>query len=44
MELGHFEGVTHMMRDFLAQCDLAERMAGRKVNDDLRQDSTQSGH
>ena len=34
VELGHYDGVTHMMRDFLDQCDLAERMAGRTVNDD----------
>jgi hypothetical protein len=33
VELGHYEGVTHMMRDFLAQCDLGERLAGRNVND-----------
>lgn len=30
VELGHSDAVTYMMRDFLAQCDLGERMARRK--------------
>jgi hypothetical protein len=34
VELGHFESVTYMMRDFLAQCDFGERLAGSNVNDD----------
>lgn len=25
--LGDFEGVTYMMRDFLAQCELGDRLA-----------------
>jgi hypothetical protein len=29
VELGHCETVTFMMRDFLAQCDLAQRLANR---------------
>ena len=33
VELGDYDTVTHMMRDFLAQCELGERLAGRKVND-----------
>jgi hypothetical protein len=32
IELGQYEEVTIMMRDFLAQCDLAERLASRKVS------------
>ncbi len=27
VELGPLEAVTYMMRDFLAQCDLGERLA-----------------
>ena len=27
VHLGHYDIVTYMMRDFLAQCDLGERMA-----------------
>jgi hypothetical protein len=26
VELGHSDAVTYMMRDFLAQCELGERM------------------
>jgi hypothetical protein len=29
VELGHCETVTFMMRDFLAQCDLAQQLANR---------------
>ncbi len=31
VKLGPGDAVIHMMRDFLAQCDLAERLALRKV-------------
>ena len=27
VQLGHYDTVAYMMRDFLAQCDLAEGMA-----------------
>ena len=30
VRLGNYDTVTYMMRDFLAQCDLGERMALRK--------------
>ena len=33
VKLGHYATVTHMMRDFLDQCDLGERLASRKIND-----------
>jgi hypothetical protein len=29
VELGHCTAVTEMMRDFLAQCELGERLANR---------------
>ena len=32
VELGPYDAVTYMMRDFLAQCDLAERIAPRRAN------------
>ena len=34
VNLGSHEGVTEMMRDFLAQCDLAERLAKRNAAND----------
>ena len=30
VHLGHYDSVVYMMRDFLAQCDLAERMSLHK--------------
>jgi hypothetical protein len=27
VQLGHYDGVTDMMRNFLAQCELGERMS-----------------
>ena len=32
VELGHCDGVTFMMRDFLAQCDLGERLTRSKAS------------
>jgi hypothetical protein len=32
VELGPIDAVTYMMRDFLAQCDLAESLAPRRAN------------
>jgi len=32
VELGRYDDITYMMRDFLAQCELGERMAlGKRV-------------
>ena len=33
VNLGQHERVTEMMRDFLAQCDLAERLADPETDD-----------
>jgi hypothetical protein len=38
VELGPYEDVTYMMRNFLAQCELGERMAAKRVS--LREDDT----
>jgi hypothetical protein len=38
VELGPYESVTYMMRNFLAQCELGERMAAKGVG--LRDDDT----
>jgi hypothetical protein len=32
VELGRYAAVTYMMRDFLAQCDLGERLNDRKAS------------
>jgi hypothetical protein len=32
VELGHSAAVTYMMRDFLAQCDLADYLERRAAN------------
>ena len=32
VKLGPYDAVTYMMRDFLAQCDLAQRLASRRAN------------
>lgn len=32
VKLGAYDAVTYMMRDFLAQCELGERMAHRRAN------------
>ena len=32
VKLGAYDAVTYMMRDFLAQCELAERLAPRRAN------------
>jgi len=34
VELGHSDAVTYMMRDFLAQYELGERMSRRTGTDD----------
>jgi len=42
VELGPYNDGTHMMRNFLAQCELGERMAARGVSL-LEDDSLGSG-
>jgi len=34
VKLGDYAGVTYMMRNFLAQCELGERMAAKGANKD----------
>jgi len=33
VELGRYDGVTYMMRNFLAQCALGERLTGKGPGD-----------
>jgi hypothetical protein len=38
VELGPYESVIYMMRNFLAQCEVGERMAAKGIS--LREDDT----